>query len=115
MGKGAYSRIPLLPRAVSSTSIDEPERDLTGFQLSLLSQFFLLLWCGIWVIFVFIEPGSEDALNLFGEPAPTATLFGGIGIGIGIGSTWCRCGDISTVVASRPIRKRWRVIDAILN
>jgi hypothetical protein len=79
LGKRTCPRIPLLPRAVSSASIDEPEGDLTVFQLSLLSQFFLLLWCGIWVIFVFIEPGSEDALNLFGEPAPTATPFGGIG------------------------------------
>jgi hypothetical protein len=109
LGERTCPRIPLLSRAVSSTSVDKPEGDLTMFQLRLFSKFFLLLWCRVWVVFVFIEPGSEDALNLFGKPAPTATLFGGIG------STWCQWRQICSVIASRHMRESWRVIDAILN
>lgn len=98
-------RIPLLSRAVSSTSIDKPKGDLAVLQLSLLSQFFLFLWCRVWVVFVFIEPCSKDALGLFGEPATTATLFRDIG------SIWYR---IRSVIASRIVRERLGIIDAIL-
>jgi hypothetical protein len=102
---GTHPRIPLLPRAVSSTSVDKPERNLTMFQLSSVSQFFLLLWCRIRVVFVFIEPGSEDAFDLFGEPAATATLWESIG------STWYH---ICSVVALGIVREGRRIIDAIL-
>jgi hypothetical protein len=106
--KVACPRIPLLSRAVSSTSVDKPQGDLTVFQLGLLSQFFLLLWCRVWVVFVFIEPGSEDALNLFGEPATTATLFGDI-----VAGCWKRI--TCSAIAPRHVRERWRAIDVILS
>ena len=108
MRKGTGPRIPLPPGAVPSTSVNEPKGDLTVLQLSLLSQFSLLLRCRVWVIFMFIEPGSEDALGLLGEPATTTTLFGGIG-------TWCRERKLCSIVAARHVRERWRVIDAILS